>query len=89
MASEQTDQWQGLVSTADWQALADALSEHVLHDLRLILSACDAVEVRAEIVTEVLQAAPEFGDRAVIVALARVAYDNDGTGRVGGSEATS
>ena len=69
--------WQQFVSVADRDVLAEALSDHALIELGALLSGCDAVDVRGQIVAEVLKAAPEFGDRAVIVALARVAHTND------------
>ena len=73
-------QWQRFVSAADKEALADALSDHALVELGALLCGCDAVEVRGQLVAQVLRAAPQFGDRAVIVALARVAYTNDPDG---------
>ncbi len=74
-------QWQGLVSPADQQTLlTSGLSEHVLHELHCILAACETDAVRNAIVTEVLRAVEQFGDRALIVALARVSYDNNDSG---------
>jgi hypothetical protein len=70
-------QWEHFVSAADRDVLAEALSDRALLEFGALLSGCDAADVRGQIVAEVLQAAPEFGDRAIIVALARVAHTND------------
>jgi hypothetical protein len=85
MGSTHTGPWKERISPADWTALADALSEHMLDELCAMLAACDTDEVRSQILTEVIEAAPEFGDRAVIVALARVSHTNNDAGP---SEAT-
>jgi hypothetical protein len=68
--------WQQFVLVADRDVLEEALSDHTLFELGALLSGCGSADVRGQIVAEVLKAAPEFGDRAVIVALARVAHTN-------------
>jgi hypothetical protein len=77
---DSASQWHQFVSAADRDALAAALSDQALIELGAFLSGCEHEHVRCQIVTEVLRAAPEFGDRAVIVALARVAHTNDPDG---------
>lgn len=68
-----------VVGAAERQALAAGLSEHTLHELALVLIACEDPRVRGLIVSEVLAAIPEYGNRAMVVALARVSYlQNDG-----------
>jgi len=74
-------QWRELCCTRHWPALQSALSEHMLEELAQILNAVEGYPRREMIVEQVLQAAPRYGDRAVIVALARLttpASDRDG-----------
>jgi hypothetical protein len=59
------------LGAAERQALADGLSEHTLHELVQVLLGC-APQAVASIASEVLAAIPEYGDRAVLIALARV-----------------
>jgi hypothetical protein len=66
-----------VVGVAERQALAAGLSEHTLHELSLVLLGCEDPLVRGSIVTEVLATVGEYGDRAMVVALARVSYSQD------------
>jgi len=61
-----------VVGEAERQALAGGLSEHTLYELTLVLVSCEDLQIRRLIVSEVIAAIPEYGDRAMIVALARV-----------------
>lgn len=61
-----------VVGEAERQALAAGLSEHTLWELTLVLVSCEDLQARRLIVCEVIAAIPEYGDRAMIVALARV-----------------
>jgi hypothetical protein len=71
--------WQELCCTRHWPALQSALGEHMLRELAQILNTVEDYPRRERIVEEVLRAAPGYGDRAVIVALARLtASDRDG-----------
>jgi hypothetical protein len=79
--SSPDEQLAEVVGESERKALTAALGQDILRELGLILAGCELSEARSRIVNEVLQAAPEFGDRAVMVALARVAYDNDPEGR--------
>jgi hypothetical protein len=65
------------VGTAEWQALADRLSEDKLHELsQLWLSPADRPAVRTAIIRKVIDVALEYGDRALVVALSRVSWEN-------------
>lgn len=59
------------LGVAERQALADGLSEHILHELVQVLLGCENPQAVTQIASEVLEAIPEYGDRAVLVALAR------------------
>ncbi len=67
-------EWRGLCSSGEWRTLNGALSEHTLYELAQILTACDDSRVRGLILEAVLDALPGYGDRSVLVALARVAH---------------
>lgn len=60
------------LGAAERQALAAGLSEHTLHELVQVLLGCADPQLMTRIASEVLAAIPEYGDRAVLVALARV-----------------
>jgi hypothetical protein len=79
------EQLAAVVGPDERQALSAGLSPHTLHELSLVLIACEDADVRGLIVTEVLAAIPEYGDRAMLVALARVSYERDNTSTGGGS----
>lgn len=63
-------EWRGLVSASEWHLLASRLSPERLHDLRLIVAECSE-ERRKEVLAETINAV-QFGDDAVMVALARL-----------------
>jgi hypothetical protein len=64
-------EWARLVYAEDWHYLAQSFSPDRLRDLQQILSMCSHTQ-RATVMKEI-RAADAFGDRAVAVALARVA----------------
>lgn len=75
--SSSVDQLREGVGAAEWQALAAGLSEDKLHELsQLWLSLADRPAVRAEIIRELIDVALEYGDRALVVALSRVSWEN-------------
>lgn len=79
------EQLAAVVGPDERQALTAGLSPHTLHELSLVLIACEDADVRALIVTEVLAAIPEYSDRAMLVALARVSYARNDMPGAGGS----
>jgi hypothetical protein len=78
------EQLAAVVGPHERQALTAGLSPHTLHELSLVLIACEDADVRGLIVTEVLAAIPEYRDRAMLVALARVSYERDTAPGTGG-----
>jgi hypothetical protein len=67
------------ISQSDRKHLSPYLSEHTLRELSIVLAACDA-SARQEILRVVREEAEAFGDRALILALARVGYAADDPG---------
>jgi len=74
----------GLISRADRAYLSGQLSAHVMEELLGVLRELPT-EVRGRLVTEVRVEAESFGDRALGLALARVAHDSHGCARGSGS----
>jgi hypothetical protein len=66
-----------LITQSDRERLSPYLSEHTLRELSIVLGACEA-SARREILRVVGEEAEAFGDRALILALARVGYAADG-----------
>ncbi len=71
----QLGSWDGLVSAEDLRCLSSGISPDRLRDLRGVLEGCPA-ELRGRVVAGVREASG-FGDRALLLALARVAHDVD------------
>lgn len=61
----------GLMSQSDLEQLSPYLSEHILRELSLVLAACEP-PAREAILRVLREEAEAFGDRALILALARV-----------------
>lgn len=74
---KQLGSWGGLVSAEDLQYLSSSISPDRLRDLRRVLEECPA-ELRAAVVAEIREASG-FGDRAIVLALARVTHAADST----------
>jgi hypothetical protein len=71
----QLGSWGGLVSAEDLRCLSSSMSLDRLRDLRGVLEGGDA-EFRCRLIAEVREASG-FGDRAIMLALARIAHDAD------------
>ena len=63
----------GRISRSDLEYLSAYLSERILREMSLVLAACEP-RSRQEILRVVREEAEGFGDRALIIALARVDY---------------
>lgn len=75
--SSPVDQLREGVRAAEWQALRAGLSEDKLHELsQLWLSLADSPAVRSALVVEVISVVGEYGERALVVALSRVSWEN-------------
>jgi hypothetical protein len=75
--SSSVDQLREGVGAAEWQALVAGLSEDKLHELsQLWLGLADSPAVRGALVREVIDVALEYGERALVVALSRVSWEN-------------
>ena len=75
--SSSVDQLREGVGPAEWQALGAGLSEDKLHELsQLWLSLADSPAVRSALVREVIDVVREYGERALVVALSRVSWEN-------------
>lgn len=61
---------------SDLEHLSSYLSEHILHELALVLANCE-LPVRKAILRVLREEAEAFGDRVLILALARVGYAAD------------
>lgn len=66
----------GLMSASELEHLSTYLSEHILHELALVLAACEP-PARKAILRVLREEAEAFGDRVLILALARVGYASD------------
>ena len=66
----------GLMSQADREYLSAHVSEHMLAEIAWVLAACEP-PVREAIVRVLREEAEAFGDRVLILALARVGYATD------------
>lgn len=66
----------GLMPPSDLEHLSKYLSEHILHELALVLAGCE-LPVRQAILRVLREQAEAFGDRVLILALARVGYAAD------------
>jgi hypothetical protein len=64
--------WEGLMSAREWRELVGYLTASAMRELCRVLAECPPAR-RAEIVEELRRTAPGFGDRGIVVALARVA----------------
>lgn len=73
------------LSESDRAYLSRYLSPHALEELVAVLEGLPD-ELRQEIVREVRGEAEGFGDRAVMLALARVAFDHEPVSSVRGAE---
>jgi hypothetical protein len=71
----QIDSWDGLASAEDLRRLSRSFSADRLRDLQGVLEGCP-VELRARVLAEVFELS-HFGDRAILLALARVAHDTE------------
>jgi len=66
----------GLMSQSDQEYLSAYVSEHMLAEISRVLAACE-LPVREAIVRVLCEQAEAFGDRVLILALARVGYAAD------------
>jgi hypothetical protein len=73
----QLGSWDGLVSAEDLRCLSSSMSRDRLRDLRGVLEGCDT-DLRCRLLAEVREASG-FGDRALVLALARISHDADTT----------
>jgi hypothetical protein len=76
--SSSVDQLREGVGAAEWQALEGGLSAEKLHELaQLWLNLADLPTVKAALVRAVIDAIPEWGDRALLRACSRVSWENN------------
>jgi hypothetical protein len=75
LSSEHQDDLASFLSPAERERLAACLSEDALRTLLDTL--CEHPGVRDAVLAEVADTAEAYGDRAVVLALARVAYANE------------
>ena len=76
--SSSVDQLREGVGAAEWQALQAGLNEDKLHELsQLWLNLADLPVVQAALVKAVIDAIPEYQDRALLVACSRVSSANN------------
>ncbi len=63
------------VGAAEWQALSEGLSADALGSLAQLALAADMAAAKAALIRAVVDAIPEWGDRAVLVACSRVSQE--------------
>ena len=77
--SSSVDQLHEGLGAAEWLALQAGLSEDMLLTLSELCGHLDDVpDVKAALVRAVIDAIPEWGDRAILTACARVSWENNG-----------
>jgi hypothetical protein len=72
---EQSGSWDALLSAEEFEFLSSSISAERLGDLRCVLEECPS-EIRGSVVAEI-RTASGFGDRAILLALARVTHAAD------------
>jgi hypothetical protein len=74
------DQLREGLGVVEWQALQAGLSEDMLLTLSQLCGHLDDLpDVKALLVRAVIDAIPEWGDRAVLVGCSRVSWENNGS----------